>query len=76
VTISATFNARLFMSESAFHSYSLNTVWLGNSLSEEYQRKRCSKNVDEIDHRFQFHQHFMRAFFVKIFEPKNYKAKM
>ncbi len=39
-------------------SFSLITVWLCNFLAKEYWRKSCSKNVDEIDTRAQFHQDF------------------
>jgi len=31
-------------------NFSLVTVWLCNYLAQEYQRKSCSKNVDEIDY--------------------------
>jgi hypothetical protein len=39
-----------FFYESAFRSFSLVTVWLCNFLPQEYLRKSCSKNVDEIDY--------------------------
>ncbi len=32
---------------------------------QEFQCKKCSKNVGEIDHRFSFHQYLMSSFFIQ-----------
>ncbi len=42
---------------------------------QKFVRKMHAKNVDEIDTRSQFHQHFVLGFFVRNFGNKNYKAE-
>jgi len=41
-----------------------------------FWRQNIGKNVDEIDHCCQYHQHFMSSFGADILLPKNYRAKL
>jgi len=55
-----------FLYKTVLHSSSQLRVWLCNFLVTEYQSKSCSRNVGEIDYRYQFHQHFMSSIFHEI----------
>ncbi len=43
-------------------------------MQSTFVQKKVRENVDEIDTLSQFHQHFMRAFFVQNFGVKKFQS--
>ncbi len=56
-----------FSYERHFGSFFSSYMYVVKAAKTMFVRKICTFNIDEIDYRRQFHQHFLWAFFIQIF---------